>query len=272
MTESDVVKTYIFAGYIVRLGESPIIVWHIAAREDGAARGLRIDEDNLLWTSVNGSYKYRKIGPDGFPDAGRDSLGRGEVSTTYSLFLPETTDDIPNTLKINRAVDITFADIDADAKIQVYSLRDGAAASQVGTDITSGSAASRYFSTSNTSRRDRVQIDIVTSASYAPASRDPKIFYASRHAHALPERADGIRFIVNTGLRLSSGALPNEDAHLMRTNLQALVNTLVSLTEPNGITTLNVIVIDVGDLELREDENENLYYVLDVQALEFVNA
>jgi hypothetical protein len=261
VTESSTTKTYLIA--YQRSG--PMWIPHGFDRFDGVAHIFLVDSQKRLWfTDISaGTVGYYILGADGSPDAGRDAIGYGTASTTYSVVYPREDFGYPHTLKQLRAVEVKAWNAGSTVPIQVKVYRDGSTGESVGAVIESGTVNKRFWTlnTNDTCYDAQFEHSITTTSGYTNTVADGselRVLNFRAHAFLRPDRARRVSFVVATGelkngvwqqKPLSHGALPPEDPKTQRDLLKALENAApVACIDPDG-NTLNLFVTKVADAE-----------------------
>ena len=249
------------------------------------ATGLGWDSRYNLWllnndggTVTSAIYGFQ-LAPDGAPPprAGFGGL-YGDVSTTYTLALPEDDFGYPWTIKQMLRFLVYGDNFSADAPLQCQIARDAGGTENVGATITDGSrtVTARYWTagTNDTGYRTRPTLNLVTTANYVPsATADPRLLAVEVEAILRPDLAERVQFIVDTSRDYSNGALPLYPPAQMRANFHALAEGVASVTatDPRG-TALVLNIVRVVDLLIWYDAMGEAQYLLEVTAQERIAA
>jgi hypothetical protein len=252
VTEASTTKTYLIA--YQRSG--PMWIPHGFDRFDGVAHIFLVDSQKRLWFTdiANEQVGYYILGADGSPDAGRDAIGYGTASTTYSVVYPREDFGFPHTLKQLRAVEVKAWNTGSTVPIQVKAYRDGSTGESVGAAIESGTVNKRFWTlnTNDTCYDAQFEHSITTTSGYDNTVADGselRVLNFRAHAFLRPDRARRVSFVVDTTRKFSNEATPPDDPKSMRDTLKALENAApVACIDPDG-NTLNLFVTKVADAE-----------------------
>ena len=211
----------------------------------------------------------------GAPDAGRDSIGRGDVSSTFRNFLPETDFGYPHTPKQLDRLEIVARGIDDTSPIQLQVARDGGALENVGTAITATEVSKRYWTAGVSDSCEKVRIvpTITTTSGYAPSTSDPQILSVIAEATLNPDVSATYHFYVDTGQTLYNGGSV-DDARAMYTDLKALESAAsVVLSEgPLGLASTQVNIRSVTAPQILQANGDEFHLVIEVVAQERTTA
>lgn len=246
-------------------------VRHSYDRLTGVARGMFLDSNFRLWTAwvTQGVFLYYQFGKDGAPDPGRDGIGFGAASTTYTMYLPELDFQLGDTTKKLWQMHVVARNIDSTCPITLGCLRD-TTDTTIGTTITSGGVSKRHFTngTNDEAVRVRPYVQIVTTAGYAPASGDPQILEVGLRAWPQPDKQAVVEMNIDTDEVMGNGEVP-EDSKKIRDDIAALVGgDPVACTDPDG-NAITLRFIDVEDFKVRlPNEERRIHYVVRARAVE----
>ena len=265
-------KTYILAGY--RTGNR--WTWHTEWRYDGVVRGVVPDDQMRLWHvfPFDGTIGYHQLDEDGCPDPGRNSIGHGAASTTYTFTLSES---LFSSIAYLHSVEIFTVNNGSTTPVQLYYQADAGSLTTFGSAQT-GNGLARVFkgTTAVGAHRWRLQLSVATTAGYDNTDTTPLEVRAVQMLFWVrPQKSDRIHFVVDAGAKLSSDVSAPDDALTMRANLKALARgsgsgPAVACTDPDG-ATIYINPNTVSDATLREVDGE-LHWTIDCWATEWTTA
>lgn len=257
VTETVTTKTYIMAGY--RSPGSTQVIWHTYDRFDGWARLIPIDggldSNRRLWFAYSGgTYGFYQLGFNGEPDSGRNSVGHGAASTTYTLYLSETDFGLPQTTKEFRGLEVNLYGLDSTMPVTLSRQIDGGSFSNLpGGTITSNGVSTRFPGSTTSGVRWRFAAAMTTGADFLTAS-DPQLLSVVARAVARPSFARKVTVLIDTSETYSDGSEHLLSAAEQRSNLRALQNsTPTTCVDPDG-TTRTIVFHDVSDQRLVDDK------------------
>ena len=271
VVESGSTRTYILAGEMVKGAGG--LLWSTAiGLEESAARGCHVDSEFRLWGQSGGQIYFRKLGADGGPDGGRDSLGRGAASQTHRVILPEVPffrangEPVPHTLKEIVQVDALFRNIDDTCPAQIHQQRDGGPLETVGSTVTSAGLATRFLTAgeNDTCYYYRPIISFTTTSDYAPTTSDPQFWSATARAILRPLTADIYHALLDLNAPMPDGT-QQDPPKTLRDTLDALKGAAaVSIVDPDG-NTLTGSVVDTKDVRIGwSAEMQRAEYIVEV--------
>lgn len=278
VTESGSTKTYVIAAEKVGDG----FVLHTFDRVDGILRGVFVDSQMRLWSAyvTGATILYWKLGADGSPDPGRDHIGFGTVSTTYSFITSEWDGGLPWTLKYLEHVELIVSGLTGNAgmTLSVWATIDDGTAVQIGSNSTSVSQYQTFYTgtTLRSGRRFTLEVRLVTDNGtlYVPANRTApfRIHAMAARFLAAPGTNDVVKFTLTSSRSYANGAEQQLDAKAIRDAMKALAGTpatpgsIVTCIDPDG-ATVYLRVTNVDDRQITI--GETVQYLIDVEAMQY---
>lgn len=271
VTESSTTKTYLIAGR--RHLESGRITWDCLDRFDGVMRLVPIsgglDSGKCMWFAFVGtSFGCWQLGPNGEPDPGRDSLGKGAASTTFQWYSPRDDFGFPHTLKQLVSTEVKTLNSGATCPLEIKILKDSGAAVSAGSTITSSGVHERYYGTDDSCYDLMTLLEVVTTSGYDPTATDLIIFSVINRAFLRPKQVQRVNCTIDTSRPLySSESESQRNANDMLADLKTLERAApTSLIDPND-NTKNLYITGVTATTKNVLESGPINYIIQVEGV-----